>query len=112
MAFVDGLPSVLLKNVAQSIQQKVPSDTAPIVEEFASLLYSNISTLDLAHRNESDMYGATMSLWNSLNGHIDDTPVIKVFNPEYLNTAGNQATPLSKLSLAICHSWWIHCVLP
>ncbi len=82
MAFVDGLPSVLLKNVAQSIQQKVPSDTAPIVEEFASLLYSNISTLDLAHRNESDMYGATMSLWNSLNGHIDDTPVIKVFNPE------------------------------
>ena len=28
------------------------------------------------------MYGATMSLWNSLNGHQDDSPVIKVFNPE------------------------------
>ena len=82
MAFVDGLPSVLLKNVAQFIQQKVPAETAPLVEQFATLLYGNISTLDLAHRNDSDMYGATMSLWNSLNGHKDDTPVIKVFNPE------------------------------
>ncbi|WP_448212983.1 NAD-glutamate dehydrogenase [Colwellia sp. MEBiC06753] len=82
MAFVDGLPSVLLKNVAQFIQQKVPAETAPLVEQFAQLLYGNISNVDLAHRNDSDMYGATMSLWNSLNGHKDDAPVIKVFNPE------------------------------
>ena len=82
MAFVDGLPSVLLQNVAQSIQQKVPAETAALVEQFATLLYGNVSTLDLAHRNDSDMYGATMSLWNSLNGHKDDQPVIKVFNPE------------------------------
>ncbi|MFD2166577.1 NAD-glutamate dehydrogenase [Thalassotalea euphylliae] len=82
MAFVDGLPSVLLKNVAQFIQQKVPSQTAPLVEQFANLLYGNISTSDLAHRNDSDLYGATMSLWNSLSDHVDDKPVIKVFNPE------------------------------
>ncbi|REL35777.1 NAD-glutamate dehydrogenase [Thalassotalea euphylliae] len=82
MAFVDGLPSVLLTNVAQSIQQKVPAETAGLVEQFAHLLYGNISTTDLANRNDSDMYGATMSLWNSLNGHQDDSPVIKVFNPE------------------------------
>ena len=82
MALVDGLPSVILKNVAQLIQQKVPADTAPLVEQFAGLLYGNISTLDLAHRNDSDMYGATLSLWNSLNAHQDDEPVIKVFNPQ------------------------------
>ncbi|REL27161.1 NAD-glutamate dehydrogenase [Thalassotalea euphylliae] len=82
MAFVDGLPSVLLTNVAQSIQQKVPAETAALVEHFAQLLYGNISTTDLANRNDSDLYGATMSLWNSLNGHQDETPVIKVFNPE------------------------------
>ncbi|MEW6984445.1 NAD-glutamate dehydrogenase [Colwelliaceae bacterium 6471] len=82
MALVDGLPSVILKNVAQLIQQKVPSETAPLVEQFSELLYSNISTLDLAHRNDSDMYGATLSLWNSLNGHQDLSPVIKVFNPQ------------------------------
>ena len=82
MALVDGLPSVILKNVAKLIQQKVPSDTSPLVEQFSELLYRNISTLDLAHRNDSDMYGATLSLWNTLNDHRDMTPVIKVFNPQ------------------------------
>ncbi|MFT5755650.1 MAG: glutamate dehydrogenase [Alteromonadaceae bacterium] len=82
MALVDGLPSVILNNVAQLIQKKVPSKIAPLVEQFAELLYGNISTLDLAHRNDSDMYGATLSLWNALNDHQDKTPVIKVFNPE------------------------------
>jgi len=82
MALVNSSPSVILKNVAQLIQKKVPKDTAPLVEQFASLLYSNISALDLADRNDSDMYGATLSLWNSLNGHQDNSPVIKVFNPQ------------------------------
>ncbi|MDO6446033.1 NAD-glutamate dehydrogenase [Colwellia sp. 1_MG-2023] len=82
MALVDGLPSVILSNVVQLIQQKVPSETAPLVEQFSNLLYKNISTLDLAHRNDSDMYGATLSLWNSLNDHQENTPIIKVFNPQ------------------------------
>jgi glutamate dehydrogenase len=82
MALVDGLPSVILSNVVELIRQKVPSETAPLVEQFSNLLYQNISTLDLAHRNDSDMYGATLSLWNSLNDHQDNTPIIKVFNPQ------------------------------
>jgi glutamate dehydrogenase len=82
MALVDGLPSVILSNVAQLIQKKVPAKTAPLVEQFSELLYSNISTLDIEHRNDSDMYGATLSLWNSLNDHQDNTPVINVFNPQ------------------------------
>ncbi|GAA5140554.1 NAD-glutamate dehydrogenase [Thalassotalea piscium] len=81
MALVDGLPSVILSNVSQLIEQKVPAKTAPLVKQFAELLYRNISTLDLAHRNDSDMYGATLSLWKSLNDHQVNTPVIKVFNP-------------------------------
>jgi len=82
MALVEGSPSVILKSVAKLIQQKVPTKTAPLLEQFSSLLYGNISSLDLENRNESDMYGATLSLWNSLNGHQDDSPVIKVFNPQ------------------------------
>jgi glutamate dehydrogenase len=81
MAFVDSLPSVILKNVTKIIQQKVPADTSPMVSKFADLLYSNISSLDLTNRNDSDLYGATLSLWSSLNEHKDDTPVIHVFNP-------------------------------
>jgi glutamate dehydrogenase len=81
MALVNGSPSVILSNVAKLIQQKVDSKTAPLVEQFAHLLYGNMSSLDIAHRNDSDMYGAALSLWSSLNEHKDDAPVIHVFNP-------------------------------
>ncbi|QOL24990.1 NAD-glutamate dehydrogenase [Thalassotalea sp. LPB0316] len=82
MALVDGLPSVILKNVSQLIQQKVSKETAPLVEKFAEILYGNISSSDLTNRNESDMYGATLSLWNSLNEFKHGNALIKVFNPE------------------------------
>ena len=82
MALVDGLPSVILSNVAQLIQKKVPAATAPLVNQFSELLYNNISTADLEHRNDSDMYGATLSLWKELNDHQDGKPVINVFNPQ------------------------------
>ncbi|TMM43750.1 NAD-glutamate dehydrogenase [Colwellia ponticola] len=81
MASVNGSPSVILSNVAHIIQQKVDSKTAPLVEQFAHILYGSMSTLDLDHRNESDMYGAVLSLWSSLNEHKDDAPIIHVFNP-------------------------------
>ncbi|MDX2371077.1 MAG: NAD-glutamate dehydrogenase [Colwellia sp.] len=81
MALVNGSPSVILKNVAQLIKKKVPQDTADLVEQFATLLYGNISSLDLSNRNDSDMYGATLSLWSTLNEHTADTPMIHVFNP-------------------------------
>ncbi len=81
MALVNGSPSVILKNVAQLIKKKVPQDIADLVEQFSTLLYSNISSFDLSNRNDSDMYGATLSLWSSLNEHTDDTPIIHVFNP-------------------------------
>jgi len=81
MALVNGLPSVILKNVVQLIKKKVPQDSADLVEQFLTLLYGNVSSLDLSSRNDSDMYGATLSLWGSLNKHINDTPIIHVFNP-------------------------------
>lgn len=82
MALVNGLPSVILNNVTDLIHLKVPKSVAPLVDDFSKLLYGNISTLDLNNRNDSDMYGATLSLWNSLNDHQDNEPVIKVFNPQ------------------------------
>ncbi|GAA0820020.1 NAD-glutamate dehydrogenase [Colwellia asteriadis] len=81
MALVNSSSSVILNNVAKLIQQKVDSKTAPLVEQFANLLYGKISSLDLLDRNDSDMYGAALSLWSSLNEHKDETPVIHVFNP-------------------------------
>ena len=81
MTSVNGSSSVILNNVAKLIHQKVESKTAPLVDQFAHLLYGNMSSFDLENRNDSDMYGAALSLWRSLNQHKDDTPIIKVFNP-------------------------------
>ena len=37
MALVNGSPSVILKNVAQLIKKKVPTESAELVEQFATL---------------------------------------------------------------------------
>ena len=95
MALVEGSPSVILKSVAKLIQQKVPTKTAHLLEQFSNLLYGNISSLDLEHRNESDMYGATLSLWNSLNTKMI-AQLLKCLIHKFQNMVGNQVIPLLK----------------
>ena len=81
MALKDAMPSVLLENVVSLIHSKVPNSQAKQVEQFAKCLYAHMSKDDLNARNDSDLYGAVLSLWNALN----KTPVgqthIRVFNP-------------------------------
>ena len=81
----EGQTSVLLENVSSLIRSKVKATNVSLVEKFAKTLYSNMSTEDLASRNDSDLYGAALSLWNSLEKHTDDTALIRVFNPELAN---------------------------
>ena len=78
----EGHTSVLLDNVCKLIQKKVHAPNVSLVEIFAKTLYSNMSKEDLASRNDSDLYGAALSLWNSLEGHTSDDVLIRVFNPE------------------------------
>ncbi len=78
----EGQASVILDNVCKLIQKKVRADNVLLVEKFAKALYSNMSKEDLANRNDSDLYGAALSLWNSLEKNTSDDAVIRVFNPE------------------------------
>ncbi|KID56810.1 NAD-glutamate dehydrogenase [Pseudoalteromonas luteoviolacea] len=78
----EGPASVILDNVCKLIQKKVHADNVSLVETFAKALYSNMSKEDLANRNDSDLYGAALSLWNSLEKNTSDEAVIRVFNPE------------------------------
>ncbi|NMP15529.1 NAD-glutamate dehydrogenase [Thalassotalea sp. Y01] len=82
MASLDNHSSVLFTNVKKLIHEKVPADTAPLLDQFTSLFYKNLSADDLAGRNESDVYGATLSLWKALNSREDDKAFIRVLNPE------------------------------
>ena len=78
----EGQASVILDNVCKLIQKKVHADNVLLVEKFAKALYSNMSKEDLAHRNDSDLYGAALSLWNSLEKNNSDDAVVRVFNTE------------------------------
>ncbi|MBD1581406.1 NAD-glutamate dehydrogenase [Pseudoalteromonas sp. S16_S37] len=78
----EGPASVILDNVCKLIHKKVHAENVSLVETFAKALYSNMSKEDLANRNDSDLYGAALSLWNSLEKNNSDEAVIRVFNPE------------------------------
>ncbi|KAA1155157.1 NAD-glutamate dehydrogenase [Pseudoalteromonas sp. FUC4] len=78
----EGQASVILDNVCKLIQKKVRADNVLLVEKFAKALYSNMSKEDLANRNDSDLYGAALSLWNALEKNTTDDAFIRVFNPE------------------------------
>jgi glutamate dehydrogenase len=81
MALIDGQPSVLLQNVSKLIRQKL-KDQVELVEQFAYTLYGNVANEDMVGRNDSDLYGAALSLWQTFNEHPQDDAKIRVFNPE------------------------------
>lgn len=81
MALKDAMPSVLLENVVSLIHAKVPNSQAKQVEQFATCLYAHMSKDDLNARNDSDLYGAVLSLWNALNKTPKGNTHLRVFNP-------------------------------
>ena len=82
MTHQKGQTSVLLNNVSSMIRSKVKANNVSLIEKFARSLYSNMPSEDLASRTDSDLYGAALSLWNSLEKNTTDDAVIRVFNPE------------------------------
>ncbi|ALP39436.1 NAD-glutamate dehydrogenase [Aeromonas schubertii] len=82
MALKDAPVSVLLENVIQLVNQKLPNKSASLVERFVAKFYGNMGSDDLVDRNDSDLYGAAISLWNALNRRKETTPHIRVYNPE------------------------------
>ncbi|QFU23099.1 NAD-glutamate dehydrogenase [Shewanella eurypsychrophilus] len=81
MALKDAMPSVLLENVVNLIHSKVPNAQVKQVEQFAACIYAHMSKDDLNARNDSDLYGAVLSLWNAANKTQKGSSHIRVFNP-------------------------------
>ncbi|SEG22111.1 NAD-glutamate dehydrogenase [Vibrio hangzhouensis] len=72
---------VLLEKVYQLIESKVEGANQPLVTKLAKHIFSNVSPDDLLQRNESDLYGAVVSLWHHLNEKKYDEISVRVFNP-------------------------------
>lgn len=83
MASVHNQPPVILEKVSDTIRQKLPAESAPLVNEFAQRLYRNVSRDDLTGRDYSNIYGAIVGLWHSFNEYESNIKAtIKVYNPE------------------------------
>ncbi|NOH47025.1 NAD-glutamate dehydrogenase [Vibrio rotiferianus] len=72
---------VLLEKVYQLIQDKLELSHQPLVTKLAQHLFSNIADDDLIQRNESDLYGAVVSLWHHVNEKKPEDISVRVFNP-------------------------------
>ena len=72
---------VLLEKVYQLIQDKLELSHQPLVTKLAQHLFSNIADDDLIQRNESDLYGAVVSLWHHINEKKPEDISVRVFNP-------------------------------
>ncbi|MFV0575343.1 MAG: NAD-glutamate dehydrogenase [Vibrio sp.] len=87
----DKMIPVLLEKVYQLIQDKLDPINQPLVSKLAEHLYSNVSQDDLFQRNESDLYGAVVSLWQHVVEKDAKTVSVRVFNPT-LSRQGWQST--------------------
>lgn len=74
--------SVLIDNVFALIEKKIASNKVTLLKQFATMLYRNMSGDDLKNRDDSDLYGATVSLWNHFETFNKHNAHIRVFNPE------------------------------
>jgi glutamate dehydrogenase len=83
--------SVLLDNVFKLIEKKVHKSQTDLAIKFSRILFNNISADDLDSRSDSDLYGATLSLWNEFLQFDPTKPYIRVFNPE-ISKHGWQST--------------------
>ncbi|WP_375753985.1 NAD-glutamate dehydrogenase [Vibrio sp. HN007] len=72
---------VLLEKVYQLIQDKLEPAQQPLVTKLAKHLFNHISQDDLLHRNDSDLYGAIISLWHHISETKSDGFSVQVFNP-------------------------------
>ncbi|MDF2152140.1 NAD-glutamate dehydrogenase [Vibrio sp. CAU 1672] len=72
---------VLLEKVYKLIQDKLELSHQPLVTKLAQHLFGNIADEDLVQRNESDLYGAVVSLWHHINEKSPEEISVRVFNP-------------------------------
>ncbi|MCK6265031.1 NAD-glutamate dehydrogenase [Vibrio sp. ZSDE26] len=81
MTVRETLMPVLLEKVYKLIQDKLELSDQPLVTQLAQHLFSNIAQEDLIERNESDLYGAVVSLWHHINEKKPEDVSVRVFNP-------------------------------
>ncbi|MEH6533394.1 MAG: NAD-glutamate dehydrogenase [Photobacterium frigidiphilum] len=91
MTAPDPIVPVLLEKVYGLIQNKIEAPQQSLVDVFAQRLLGQLADDDLLQRNESDLYGAVLSLWHHLMQNKPEQSSVRVYNPT-LSRYGWQST--------------------
>ncbi len=81
MTAPDNIVPVLLEKVYDLIAEKVKPPQRVLVMTLAQQLLGQLADDDLLQRNESDLYGAILSLWQHLAMNKPDQISVRVYNP-------------------------------
>ncbi|WP_163922989.1 NAD-glutamate dehydrogenase [Photobacterium sp. Alg240-V54] len=81
MTAPDNIVPVLLEKVYDLIAAKVKSPQSALVMTLAKQLLAQLADDDLLQRNESDLYGAILSLWQHLAMNKPEHISVRVYNP-------------------------------
>lgn len=87
----EAITPVLLDKVYKLIDTKIEKSKRSMVEQLAKRLVKTISDDDIQKKDESNLFGAVLSLWHHLNHISQDETLVRVFNPS-LGTEGWQST--------------------
>ena len=92
----DGEPSdagsrVLIDQLAERINAKLPPDQAGEAAEFTRQYYGQVAPDDLAERTPADLYGAALSHWHFARTFAGGPAKLRVYNPR-LDEHGWQST--------------------
>ena len=73
----------LVGEVVSLVQQRLPEDEAPRVEEFVRQYYGWVTREDLAEYEPVDLYGAAVAHWSFARERASGTAKVHVYNPKF-----------------------------
>lgn len=74
---------VIIKAVAQKINEHLSEDQSKFCAEFASQLYGTVALEDLREWAIDDLYGAVVNFWSLINERKPGETKIRIYNPEF-----------------------------
>ena len=75
--------SGMLDALHREITERLPTERADVLNEFAALYYASASSVDLKEWKLEDLYGSTLACWQFLQQRTAGQPTVRVFNPDY-----------------------------
>ncbi|MFQ5783478.1 MAG: NAD-glutamate dehydrogenase [Alphaproteobacteria bacterium] len=73
----------LLETIASQLNERLPRDTAPLLDHFARQYYDGVAPEDLAGASVDNLFGEVLSIWRFVRKRKPNESKVRVFNPRH-----------------------------